>query len=409
MVTAATGRPWTIFSAARACVIRTRSRLPIRRIARIDGSAPRRLTFTQADRAISAFAAKLHSLELHTDAVVGLQLPNTVESVIALLGVLRAGMIAAPLPILWRKRDITDALQRAGATAIVTAARIGETDHAEIAMQAAAELFSVRFVCAFRRQAADGIIPLDDILEATPIDLAPPLHREHLGAHVAVLTFETRTDGLRGIARSHAQLVGSGRRMVRECGLPDDGNLLSTIPLTSFAGLSTALLPWLIGGGTLHLHHGFCAESFAAQCDLLDGGTVVVSGPALPALAETLKSAGTVIALWRSPERMCAAPALTNGIVDIACFGETGCIATRRDAKGAIRPLAGNADMRRTKAGTLALRASGLMCDFFPPQAKDQFEDAADTIDTGFPCQFDAERGTLAITGAPPGLALVGA
>ncbi len=144
--------------------------------------------------------------------------------------------------------------------------------------------------------------------------------------------------------------------MVRECGLPDDGNLLSTIPLTSFAGLSTALLPWLIGGGTLHLQHGFCPESFAAQCGLLDGGAVVVPGPALPALAETLKSAGTVIALWRSPERMCAAPALTNGIVNIACFRETGCIATRRDAKGAIRPLAGNADMRRTKAGTLALR-----------------------------------------------------
>ncbi len=119
--------------------------------ARIDGCAPRRLTFTQADHAISAFAAKLHSLGLHTDAVVGLQLPNTVESVIAMLGVLRAGMIAAPLPILWRKRDMTDALQRTGATAIVTAARIGGTDHAKIAMQAAAELFSVRFVCAFRR------------------------------------------------------------------------------------------------------------------------------------------------------------------------------------------------------------------------------------------------------------------
>ncbi len=116
-----------------------------------------------------------------------------------------------------------------------------------------------------------------------------------------------------------------------------------------------------------------------------------------------------MIALWRSPERMCAAPALTNGIVNIACFGETGCIATRRDAKGAIRPLVGNADMRRTKAGTLALRASGLMCDVFPPQVKNQFEDAANIIDTGFPCQLDAERGTLAIIGAPPGLTLVGA
>ncbi len=56
--------------------------------ARIDGSSPRALTFTQADRATSAFAARLRGLGLQADAIVGLQLPNTVESVIALLGVL---------------------------------------------------------------------------------------------------------------------------------------------------------------------------------------------------------------------------------------------------------------------------------------------------------------------------------
>ena len=46
-----------------------------------------------------------------TDAIVGIQLPNTVESVLALLGVLRAGMIAAPLPLLWRRIDAAAALK----------------------------------------------------------------------------------------------------------------------------------------------------------------------------------------------------------------------------------------------------------------------------------------------------------
>ena len=49
---------------------------------------------------ISAIASRLRRLGLHTDAIVGIQLPNTVESVLTLLGVLRAGMIAAPLPLL---------------------------------------------------------------------------------------------------------------------------------------------------------------------------------------------------------------------------------------------------------------------------------------------------------------------
>jgi acyl-CoA synthetase (AMP-forming)/AMP-acid ligase II len=66
----------------------------------VSGALPRRLTFAQADAAISALAAKLRAICLPTDAVVAMQLGNTVESVIALLGILRAYLVAAPLPLL---------------------------------------------------------------------------------------------------------------------------------------------------------------------------------------------------------------------------------------------------------------------------------------------------------------------
>src|SRR3569833_2277596 len=74
-------------------------------------------------RAIAVFAETFRSLGLHTVTVVGMQLPNTVESVIAFLGIVRAGMVAAPLPVLWRRQEMVEALGRAGAKAIVTAAR----------------------------------------------------------------------------------------------------------------------------------------------------------------------------------------------------------------------------------------------------------------------------------------------
>jgi hypothetical protein len=302
-----------------------------------------------------------------------------------------------------------DALERAGASAIITCGRTGDTSHADIATQVAAELFPIRFVCAFGAAGADGVIPLDDIFDDATSDLSPPPHREQLGAHVAVLTFETRADGLRIVARSHAQLVAAGRRIAAECGLANEGRVLSAIPFTSFAGLSAGLLPWLIGGGTLHLHHAFAEDVFAAQCAALDGGAVVVPGPALPALAASLKSAGAVIALWRSPARMANAPAQRNGIVDVACLGESGLIATQRDREGAILPLPYAADIHRTKTGTLAMLASGTPCGSFPPSAPAPHLGGCDgLIDTGFPCQVDAERGTLSITGAPPALALVG-
>ena len=95
---------------------------PPNRLSFTDGE-PRRLTYAQADHIVSAIAGRLRRLGLATDSIVALQLPNTAESVLALLGVLRAGLIAAPLPLLWRRIDAAAALNRVGARAIMTSAQ----------------------------------------------------------------------------------------------------------------------------------------------------------------------------------------------------------------------------------------------------------------------------------------------
>ncbi|MGC1776596.1 MAG: AMP-binding protein, partial [Xanthobacteraceae bacterium] len=89
---------------------------PPNRQAFTDGQ-PLRLSFAEADRMVSAIAGRLRRIGLPTDAVVGIQLPNIVEHVLALLGVLRAGLIAAPLPLLWRRAEAVTALARVGARA----------------------------------------------------------------------------------------------------------------------------------------------------------------------------------------------------------------------------------------------------------------------------------------------------
>src|SRR5262249_33550780 len=106
--------------------------------------APRCLTFAEADRSISALAAKLRGLGLQTDTLVAMQLPNTVESLITFLAILRAGMIAVPVPLLWRQQEIVTALGRVGAKAIVTTARVGSLSYADIAIRAAVDLFQIR-------------------------------------------------------------------------------------------------------------------------------------------------------------------------------------------------------------------------------------------------------------------------
>ena len=49
--------------------------------------APRRLTFAEADRVVSAIAGRLRRMGLPTDTIVGIQLPNIVENILTILGV----------------------------------------------------------------------------------------------------------------------------------------------------------------------------------------------------------------------------------------------------------------------------------------------------------------------------------
>lgn len=293
-------------------------------------------TFAQADRAISAMAARLRAFGLATDAVVAMQLPNTIESAIALLGILRAGMIAAPLPLLWRQQEMVAALSRAGAKAIITF-----DAQADIAVQAAAELFPIRAVCGFGRDLPDGVTPLDDVLASSVEFFQPFMRAGNAAAHVAAMTFDVIAGGIVPAAHSHSELIARGLDVVGEAGLVEDAAALSTIPATSFAGIALTVMPWLLGGGTLVLHPHFDPAAFATQCRAHEVGTVVVPGPASPAMADAglLDTAKTILALWRTPEQLAAAPPWQRGtgLIDVAGFSETGLLAFRRGPDGLPR------------------------------------------------------------------------
>ena len=390
---------------------------------------PRTLTFAEADRAISAFAAKLRHIGLRTDAIVALQLPNTVESIVAFLGVLRAGMIAAPLPLLWRQQDIVSALSRIGAKAIVTASRIGVTNHTDIAMQAAVELFPVRQVCSFGRALSDGVVPLDDVFASDHVDT--PAHSPRIGpaaAHIAAITFDL---DFVPIARSHVELVAGGLETFLEAGAAADTATLSTIPIGSFAGLSLTLLHWLLSGGSLHLHHNFDPDAFATQCGGLGNAIVVLPARTITAVADAglIKAGQIIVALWRGPERMISAKAWNHpsAVVDVASFGEIGLVAARRDASGLPTPVPnGVADplrrpsgapkvieTARNQSGMLALKGRMVPAYDFPPgsereQVPPGQPQAGGLVDTGFPCRTGIDTGSLAVTAPPAGVTTVG-
>jgi hypothetical protein len=398
---------------------------------------PRRLTFVEADRMVAAIATRLRGMGLPPDAIVGVQLPNIVENILAMLGILRAGMIVAPLPLLWRRADAVSALARLGAKALITCSRVGAFDQCQFATHVAAEVFSIRYVCAFGKNLPDGVVSFEDLFTADKLDPVPPFDRErdsHAAAHVAAVTFDVGEGGLVPVARNHIELFAAGLAVVLESRLGPDARILSALAASSFAGISLTLLPWLFSGGTLVLHHPFDATIFASQsredcCNIL----------ILPAtVALHLAEAGVfavnpptcVIATWRTPERLATSPVWrepNTGFVDVPVFGEAALAPARRGNGGRPSPIPFGpvmaprgsrdgtlvAELTRTDAGTLAARGPMVPHHVFPPGIERSglpyFQVGRDgLVDTFYPCRVDSGGSAMLVTGPPPDSVSVG-
>jgi hypothetical protein len=406
---------------------------PPNRASFTDGT-PRSLTYAQADSVISAIAERLHQFGLPVDTIVGVQLPNTVESILTLLGIVRAGLIATPLPLLWRSHDLVTALNRVGAKALITCRQVGATDHVALAMEAAVDIFPIRYVCAFGADVPDGVVALDDLYtvekpEPPQLDRARAANR---AAHLALITWETTTEGLAPVARNHAEIIAGGLAVLLEGRFENGATFLSGVAPSSFAGVIVTMLPWLITGGTLALHQPFDPEILAQQ--LRDGyDAVILPAPVVPALAEAgLLGANvrTVIGLWRAPERMNNASVWFGqpaAFIDVACFGETCLIPARRgtDGKAARLPLGiataprggpGGAvvvaDLVRSDGGNVTLSGPMIPRHAYPPGAEStdlpHFKTADGVVDTGYSCRIDEQNGALILTAPPRGIAGIG-
>ena len=396
------------------------------------GGAPRRLSYAQAERMVGAIAGRLRGMGLSADAVIGIQLPNVVEGILTILGVLRAGMIAAPLPLLWRRADAVTALGRVGAKALITCGHVGGFNHCQFALRVASEIFSIRYVCGFGDRLPDGVVPFDDLFAVETPD-TPRERPADACNHIGVVTFDINDDGLVPVARNHQEMLAGGLAVTLESRFVQNARILSTIPPSSFAGISLTLMPWLLSSGTLTLHHPFDAALLARQIGTDACTTLVV--PA--AVAWRLAEAGAfpsgiknVVAAWRAPELQATSPTWrgTNAaLTDILIFGEAGVVAACRGADGRPTPIPPGpamaprgksgavavVELAITPLGTLALRGPMVPRHAFPPGLERSGlpyfnTEAAGLVDTGYSCRLNSTTRSLLITAPPAGIVAVG-
>jgi AMP-binding enzyme len=398
---------------------------------RITSQTPKRLTYREADRAISALAAHFVEAGLPANSIIAVQLPHTVEFALTVLAAYRAGLVVAVLPLLWRQTELVAALNRTAARAIVTSGRIDGIAYADLAMNAAAEAFSIRHVCGFGSDLPDGMASLDRAI-ANPSSTTRAVIQD--GRKAALVSFDVTAKGFRPVPRAHLSLIAAGLAMSLESDVPQGATVMSAFAPTSFAGLASSLVVWLLSGGTLAMHHPFESDVLEQQIDEHKCDTLIA--PAQLALrlgelnlAARLPSLRNVIGLWRAPEQVASSPswtAQTAALTDVYLFGEAGLFGARRSADGAPAPimpglhgarreLPGSSiagELLLTPRGTLGLRGPMVAVPAYapstPPGEQLTAQPPRDYVDTDYAARLDRATGAICITAPPAGVVAVG-
>lgn len=394
---------------------------------RVTGQPQLRLTYAQADRAVSALAAKFIDSGVPAGSIVALQLPGTVEFPIAVLAAIRAGMTVALLPQLWRQAELTAALNRTGARAVVSIGRIELVDHAELALNAAAEVFSIRQVFGFGRNLPDGMMPLDIVTDDATETAFPQLDPKR----PAIVSFDVTADGMCVVPRSHVQLIAGGLALLLESGFPPGAKILSTCAPSSFGGIAASMMTWLLSGGLLSLHHAGDMTALEMQIAAPGHDVLVIPAPlALPlAKAGAFSEPATlkhIIGLWRSPEQMAASdiwPERNASLTDVLLFGEIGLVAAKRLQDGTPAPInlgiqhspRASSEARAvgelliTPAGKLGMQGVMVPVNAYQrPKHDDSYGEPLAYADTGYGARHHRAANTVEITSPPGAMVAVG-
>lgn len=399
--------------------------------ARVTGHEPRRMSYAEADTAIEALSAHFVEAGLPANSVIAIQLPNTVEFVLTVLAAHRAGLVVAVLPLLWRHAELAAALNRTAARAIVTMSKVDGVSYADLAMHAAAEAFSIRYVCGFGGDLPEGMASLDDVL-ARPAGTTRAVIQD--GRKAAMISFDVTAEGFRPVPRPHFSLIAGGLAMSLEADIKQGATVMAAFTPMSFAGLASSLAVWLLCGGTLALHHPFENDVLeqqinAHECEVLIAPAQLALRLGDSDLAARMPSLRNVVGLWRAPEQVATSEAWTAPhapLTDVYLFGEAGLFGARRGEDGmpvpvmpgphgAPREQSGSSiagEILLTPKGTLGLRGAMVpIAAYAPPQAVGDTliaQPPRDYVDTGYAARLDRPSGAICITAPPSGIMAVG-
>jgi acyl-CoA synthetase (AMP-forming)/AMP-acid ligase II len=210
------------------------------------GTEPRRLTWAELGAAVDALATELLRRGVQTDDVVLVQLPNVWELPAVFLAVARAGGIISPLPMQWQSSELRHVAETTDARVYIGAESFKGTDYLAIARDVASG------------SELDDLIGLSQLtaMASAQADTAALEARRPGADDVFSLCWTSGTEiDPKGCPLTHNNWRFLGTRLLELLAIPEGGRLLVTPPLVNMAGVGTSLVPWLLCGGNLVLHH----------------------------------------------------------------------------------------------------------------------------------------------------------
>ncbi|MFE0205618.1 class I adenylate-forming enzyme family protein [Streptomyces sp. NPDC058985] len=221
-----------------------------------------KLCYTALDRRARCLAAGLSGLGIRAGDVVGVQIPNGRDAVVADLALAALGAVALPFPVGRGGREAASLLRRSEAVAVIAAAEHRGSRHAADLLALTEELPALRAVVAAgpAGTAPEGAVPLSALMRTDPKTFTPARPDPDTAARILVSSGSESEPKM--VAYSHNALAG-GRGNFLGSLIPDGRppRCLFLVPLASAFGSNGTPVALARHGGTLILLDHFTPDA----------------------------------------------------------------------------------------------------------------------------------------------------
>ena len=233
------------------------------------------LTYGQLDDEASRVASGLAALGFQRGDVIGFQLPNIPEFLVAYIGIQKLGAIPCMVHMPYRAGEIEPLLLHGAAKAIVCFDGLENYDAVATIRELQEKLPGLETVITVGGEPQDGVVQFADLLTSAPNAIANPPTADD----PAIMAFTSGTSAApKAVVHSHRTLSASARLSVEDFGITNEDVVLCAPAHTHAFGLCVALTT-LCAGAACAMMPVYTPPALA-EALVETGATTFCGGPA---------------------------------------------------------------------------------------------------------------------------------